>query len=143
MYSFTKNLPLRPKSCNQPIINKKWLDNLGLEVPETLDDLYNVLKAFKEQDANGNGDPNDEIPISGAKGLSMDLLNPFGITDVNGKRMLVAEDGTLSYYPITEQYKEGLKWLNKLYQEGIIDAEAFTQDDTMLTAKDRTRMCPR
>ena len=51
----------------------------------------------------------------------MDLLNPFGITDVNGKRMLVAEDGTLSYYPITEQYKEGLKWLNKLYQEGIID----------------------
>lgn len=49
--------------------------------------------------------------------------------------MLVAEDGTLSYYPVTEQYKEGLKWLNKLYQEGIIDAEAFTQDDTMLTAK--------
>ena len=135
MYSFTKNLPLRPKSCNQPIINKKWLDNLGLEVPETLDDLYNVLKAFIEQDANGNGDPNDEIPISGAKGLSMDLLNPFGITDVNGKKMLVAEDGTLSYYPVTEQYKEGLKWLNKLYQEGIIDAEAFTQDDTMLTAK--------
>ena len=134
MYSLRK-IFLWSLKCNQPIINKKWLDNLGLEVPETLDDLYNVLKAFKEQDANGNGDPNDEIPISGAKGLSMDLLNPFGITDINEKKMLVAEDGTLSYYPVTEQYKEGLKWLNKLYQEGIIDAEAFTQDDTMLTAK--------
>lgn len=135
MYSFAKNLPQRPMSCNQPVINKKWLDNLGLEIPETLDELYTVLKAFKEKDANGNGDPNDEIPISGSKGLSMDLLNPFGITDLNGKKMLVNEDGTLEYYPTSEKYKEGIKWLNKLYEEGIIDPEAFTQDDTMLSAK--------
>ena len=43
-------------------INRTWLKNLGLEMPSTLDELYNVLLAFKEQDANGNGDPNDEIP---------------------------------------------------------------------------------
>lgn len=135
MYSLSKNLPLRPISCNQPIINMKWLDNLGLEVPTTLDELYSVLKAFKEQDANGNGDPNDEIPISGAKGLSMELLNPFGITDITGYKMMVNEDGTLTYYPTSEQYKEGIKWLNRLYSEGIIDAEAFTQDDSMLSAK--------
>lgn len=135
MYSLAKNLPLRPISCNQPIINTQWLDNLGLEAPTTLDELYEVLKAFMEQDANGNGDPNDEIPISGAKGLNMDLLNPFGITDVNGYKMLVNDDGSLTYYPTSEAYKEGIKWLNKLYAEGIIDAEAFTQDDTMLSAK--------
>ena len=135
MYSMSKNLPLRPVSCNQPIINKQWLDNLGLEVPTTLDELYNVLKAFKEQDANGNGDPNDEIPISGAKGLSMDLLNPFGITDITGYKMMVNEDNTLTYYPTSEAYKEGIKWLHQLYSEGIIDQEAFTQDDTMLSAK--------
>jgi len=135
MYSLSKNLPLRPVSCNQPIINKQWLDNLGLSVPTTIDELYNVLKAFKEQDANGNGDPNDEIPISGAKGLSMDLLNPFGITDINGYKIMVNDDQTLTYYPTSEQYKEGIKWLHKLYSEGIIDAEAFTQDDTMLSAK--------
>lgn len=135
MYSMGKNLPLRPKSCNQPIINKQWLDNLNLEVPTNVDELYEVLKAFKEQDANGNGDPNDEIPISGSKGISMDLLNPWGITDLNGYKMLVNEDGSLTYYPTCEAYKEGLKWLNKLYSEGIIDPEAFTQDDAMLTAK--------
>lgn len=135
MYSMSKNLPLRPVSCNQPIINKQWLDNLGLEVPTNIDELYNVLKAFKEQDANGNGDPNDEIPISGAKGVSMELLNPFGITDITGYKLLVNDDGTLTYYPTCEQYKEGIKWLHKLYAEGIIDAEAFTQDDTMLSAK--------
>jgi putative aldouronate transport system substrate-binding protein len=135
MYSMSKNLPLRPVSCNQPIINKKWLDNLGLSVPTTIDELYTVLKAFKEKDANGNGDPNDEIPISGSKGLSMDLLNPFGITDITGYKMMVSEDGTLTYYPTSDAYKEGIKWLHKLYSEGIIDQEAFTQDDSMLSAK--------
>jgi putative aldouronate transport system substrate-binding protein len=134
MYSFSKNLPKRPISCGQPIINKVWLDNLGLKVPKTIDELYTVLKAFKEQDANKNGDPNDEIPITGAKGLSMDLLNPFGITDINGYKLLVNGD-TVTYYPTSEAYKEGLKWLNKLYSEGIIDKEAFTQDDSMLSAK--------
>lgn len=135
MYSMSKNLPLRPVSCNQPIINKAWLDNLDMEVPTTIDELYSVLKAFKEKDANGNGDPNDEIPISGSKGLSMDLLNPFGITDINGYKVMVNEDNSITYFPTSEEYKEGIKWLNKLYAEGIIDAEAFTQDDSMLSAK--------
>jgi putative aldouronate transport system substrate-binding protein len=137
MYSFGKNLPCRPMTCGQPIINKKWLDNLGLSVPTTTDELYTVLKAFKEKDANGNGDPDDEIPItgSGSKDISMDFLNPFGITDLNGKHMMVEKDGSLVYFPTSNQYKEGIKWLNKLYAEGIIDQEAFTQDDTMGQAK--------
>lgn len=135
MYSFGKNLPCRPMTCNQPIINKKWLDNLKLQVPTTTDELFAVLKAFHDQDANGNGDPNDEIPISGAKDVSIELLNPFGITDLTGTAMMLQEDGSLVYYPTSNQYKEGIKWLNKLYAEGIIDPESFTQDDTMLTAK--------
>lgn len=44
-------------------IKRTWLENLGLEVPTTLDELYDVLVAFKEQDANGNGDATDEIPM--------------------------------------------------------------------------------
>jgi len=65
----------------------------------------------------------------------MDLLNPFGITDVNGYKVMVNADNSLTYYPTTDAYKEGIKWLNKLYSEGIIDQEAFTQDDSMLSAK--------
>ncbi|WP_281814667.1 extracellular solute-binding protein [Vallitalea longa] len=137
MYSMGKNLPCRPVVCNQPIINKVWLDRLGLDEPTDIDQLHSVLKAFKEKDANGNGDPDDEIPITGSKGLSMDLLNPFGITDVNGAMMLVDEDDTLTFYPTCEQYKKGIKWLHELYNEGIIDAEAFTQDDTMSLGKNQ------
>ena len=52
---------------NKLWLNTVWLDNLGLEKPTTTEELYQVLKAFKEQDANGNGDPNDEIPLSTCK----------------------------------------------------------------------------
>jgi putative aldouronate transport system substrate-binding protein len=55
-------------------INQTWLDNLGLTMPTTTDELYNVLKAFKEQDANGNGDPNDEIPMLGCTSWSANPL---------------------------------------------------------------------
>ena len=43
-------------------INKNWLENVHMRVPKTTGELYTLLKAFKEQDANGNGDMNDEIP---------------------------------------------------------------------------------
>jgi putative aldouronate transport system substrate-binding protein len=133
IYSLPARLPSRPKSRNQPVINKKWLDKLGLEAPKTTDDLYKVFKAFKEQDPNGNGKP-DEIPYSGSGDISMDFLSPFGITDENSTSMMI-KDGKPVYYPITEEYKAAIKWAHQLYSEGLIDQELFTQDNTMLTAK--------
>ncbi|MNC14435.1 Lipoprotein LipO precursor [compost metagenome] len=130
IYSLPARLPSRPKSSRQPVINKAWLDKLGLKTPETLDDLYNALKAFKEKDPNGNGKA-DEIPYIE---VSNDLISPFGITDLNNNNMLV-KDGKAVYYPTSEEYKEGLKWENKLYGEGLLDKELFTQDATMISAK--------
>lgn len=112
------------------MINKTWLDKLGLKVPETIDELYNVLKAFKEQDPNGNG-KQDEIPFIE---IGNDLISPFGIADLNNNNMII-KDGKAIYFPISEEFKEGLKWENKLYAEGLLDKEVFTQDDTMRSAK--------
>ncbi len=137
LYSLAKNLPQRPMSRNQPIINKKWLDNLGLKEPSTIDELTEVLRAFKEQDANGNGDPNDEIPISGSGDVNMDFMNPFGITDLSGYKLIMTGDSSFEYYPTSENYKEGIKWLHSLYEGGIIDPEAYTQDETMLSGKEQ------
>jgi putative aldouronate transport system substrate-binding protein len=133
IYSLPARLPSRPYSSVQPVINKQWLDKLGLKAPETLDDLYNVLKAFKEKDPNGNGKA-DEIPYADSKDVDMNLLAPFGITDIRGNHM-VLKDGKPEYFPTSEEYKAGIAWTNKLYSEGLIDKETFTQDDTMLTAK--------
>lgn len=44
-------------------INKEWLDNVGMEAPTNIDEFYEVMKAFRDQDANGNGDASDEIPF--------------------------------------------------------------------------------
>ena len=52
-----------PATNTVMFINKEWLDNLGLEMPETFTELEEVLKAFKDQDANGNGNPDDEVPL--------------------------------------------------------------------------------
>lgn len=130
MYSFGKNLPSRPQTEYQPVINKVWLDKLGLKAPTNLDELYNVLLAFKTKDPNGNGKA-DEIPITD---FTINLLNPFGITDLNVNSMMINE-GSPAYYPTSNQYKDGVKWLQKLYAAGILDREMFTQDNTMITSK--------
>ncbi|MFD1775056.1 extracellular solute-binding protein [Paenibacillus rhizophilus] len=139
IYSLPARLPSRPITAQQPVINKAWLDKLGMKAPDTIDDLYNVLKAFKEQDPNGNG-KKDEIPYSEV-GLSMDFLNPFGITDLNATSMMI-KDGKPVYFPTSEEYKAGLEWVHKLYSEGLIDKELFTQDGTMASAKHQNPDAP-
>lgn len=112
-------------------INTQWLDNLGLDMPTTTEEFYEVMKAFKEKDANGNGDPNDEIPLStvtSGAGTQLDgfLMNPFQLTSETNK--LYVDNGKVSFAPAQEGYKEGLKYLNQLYAEGLLNPESFTQD---------------
>ncbi|WP_339315783.1 extracellular solute-binding protein [Paenibacillus sp. FSL R10-2734] len=130
IYSLPARLPSRPKSSRQPVINKTWLDKLGLKIPDTIDDLYNVFKAFKEQDPNGNG-KQDEIPFIET---GNDLISPFGIADLNNNYMVI-KDGEPVFYPVSEAYKEALKWENKLFEAGVLDDEIFTQDETLRSAK--------
>jgi len=112
-------------------INTQWLDNLGLDMPTTTEEFYEVMKAFKEKDANGNGDPNDEIPLStvtSGAGTQLDgfLMNPFQLTSEINK--LYVDNGKVTFAPAQEGYKEGLKYLNQLYAEGLLNPESFTQD---------------
>lgn len=66
-------------------VNKRWLDNLNMEIPTTVEEFENMLIAFKEQDPNGNGIA-DEIPMLSFEGgwhsdaLSGWLSNPFVYT---------------------------------------------------------------
>lgn len=132
-YVTTTNLPM--------FINKDWLKNVNMEVPSTTDEFYEVLKAFKEQDANGNGDPNDEIPYSFNKdtNYASDLFGSFGMideTNINKNTAHIAvKDGKVIYTAIGEEYKNAIKYFNKLYSEGLIDEEAFTQDNSVFKAK--------
>lgn len=110
-------------------INKKWMDKCGVEEPKSFDELYDVLKAFKEQDANGNGDPDDEIPLVCNDGAcpptKLLAYESYGYDFDTGTALI---DGELTYMPLTDEYKEFIRFLTKLYQEGLMDKNSFTQE---------------
>lgn len=117
-------------------INKLWLDKLGLKPPTTTDEFYEVLKAFKEKDPNGNG-KKDEIPFSYRVGTNYQgEYSMFGaFNGLDNPMHLVMEDGKVLFAPIRPGYKEAIKYFNKLYSEGLIDPEVFTQDGKQYFAK--------
>ena len=115
-----------PELIFAPYINQVWLDNLDLEMPTTTEQFYDVLKAFKEQDANGNGDPNDEIPISAQSTRLGNWFALFGYPVID-TTMLV--DGDKLVVPAVEpSYKEAIKFFNKLYEEQLLDQEVFSRE---------------
>lgn len=117
----------------RPFINNKWLDKVGLNMPKTLDELYTVLKAFKEKDPNGNGQA-DEIPLSGqstSEFTKLIVLSALGY--VSQDHDIV--DGKYQYVRVQPQYKDYLTYMNKLYTEGLLDNEFFIQADDQFQAK--------
>ncbi len=128
-------------------VYQPWLDALGLEVPQTTDEFYEMLKAFKEQDPNGNGIA-DEIPLSGTREvnggwrsqLDSFIMNSFIYNDrvtSNGAGNtagghLMLEDGVVKAAFTEPGWQEGLRYLNKLYSEGLIDPQAFTNDSNQI-----------
>jgi putative aldouronate transport system substrate-binding protein len=137
IYGLPSKKPCRPTVANQMFINKQWLDNLGLEVPTTYEEFENVLTAFKEQDANGNGDPTDEIPFGqGYADSVMFFCLPFGTTiGADGTYMMAIQNGEPVYLPVTEGYKSGIEWMHDCFEKGLIDPELFTEDSSMRDAK--------
>ena len=115
--------------CGRAWINQTWLDNLGLDYPETTEEFVNVLRAFKEQDANGYGDPNDEIPMLGISGMWRAscydfLLGSFVYNDFTDR--LSVENGTVNYVANTEEFREGLRFIRSLIEEELIDPVSLT-----------------
>ena len=109
-------------------INKRWLDNLGLEEPTNADELYEVLKAFKEQDANGNGDPNDEVPMTFDGDWGLVRYQSYLGDGSHYQDYFYIKDGELDFYPMTEGFKNDyLGFFKKLADEGILKASDFSQ----------------
>lgn len=135
IYSTPKYQRYWPGTNSTMFINKTWLDNLGLDVPTTWDELYDVLVEFKNKDANGNGDPNDEIPMDfigwgpyhpqvllGSLGIQ---LTDLALWSADG---YFAEDGQVKNFFVDERYKELVKFMHELWKAGCINPDVFTQD---------------
>ncbi len=113
-----------------PQVRKDWLDKLGISVPETMGDWYNMLTAFKTKDPNGNGQA-DEIPFGE---YSSQMFKHFATAYGVGTGFY-AKDGKIVYGPAQPEYKEFLTEMNKWYNEGLMESEFAAINLTALNAK--------
>ena len=121
IYGLSELMEFTNELLNRVYMSQKWLDNLGLEVPKTTEDLYQVLKAFKEKDANKNGKTDDEIPLGivdkwNAGYIYRMLMEAYGINTRDHALPLVVTDGKVEFAGLSDNYKAYLKYLRKLYQ---------------------------
>lgn len=133
---------------NMSFINKKWMDFLGLEMPETVDEFEEVLIAFrdhaselqKEFQIDGNIIPMSCIINDGGQDPAI-LINGFGegYGDADkGRHIAVTDDQEVICAATQEGWKKGIEWLHKLYDEDLIDPEAFTQEWSTYVAKGKS-----
>lgn len=120
-------------------INKTWLDNLGLEIPTTIDELTEVLRAFRDGDPNGNGEK-DEIAFSAAdlihqtQGVYTHFAN-FGVPLNRYVYAAIDENDQVVFPGHMEGFRAACEWLNLCYSEGLLDPEAITQDSNVWGTK--------
>lgn len=123
-------------------INVEWLDNLGLEMPTTTAEFEEVLYAFKNDDPNGNGEQ-DEIPLTfrevwgWAQGAET-FFGPFGVIE-NSAHVFVNDEDTVVFSPAEEGYRDALRWFNKLYEDEVLDSEAFIMSSEEYAVRDGGR----
>lgn len=108
-------------------INHEWLEAVGAEMPTTVDELYDVLVKFRDEDPNGNG-KKDEIPMAGfdgyCAGLDQHIINAY--VYCNDKYIWNVTDGQLWAPYETDEYREAMIYLNKLYSEGLFTDSMYT-----------------
>ncbi|GGF95265.1 extracellular solute-binding protein [Paenibacillus abyssi] len=106
-------------------INKDWMEKVGLSEPKTIDEFYNLLKAFKEQDPDGNGKDDTYGTVITKYAGPWDIMQVwFGAPNKWGE----GADGKLVPTHMTPEYKEALKFFKKLYDEGLVNSDFAVMD---------------
>ena len=127
------------------MINKAWLDDLGLEVPATLDELEVCLQAFKDNDMSAKyygNDPGTTIPMSTGFdqwcwGQNI-FYAGFGFTNwINDvcNDLVLGSDGKVNFVCDDDSYRAAMDYFHNWYAKGLMDIETFSQDDTQLMSK--------
>ena len=121
---------------NGGMIRQDWLDSLGLKMPTTQEEFVEVLRAFKNDDPNGNGVA-DEIATGGRAEVRWmgQMFGQYGIAMWEGYPQWDIYDGELTYSAVTQNMKDCLEWMSELYAEGLLDPETLLNDKSAWDGK--------
>ncbi len=125
------------KTDGQFFINRTWLDKLGLAVPTTIEELTDVLRAFRDGDPNGNG-LKDEIPYQATfDDNNTGIYNIFSAwgNPMNVEFAFIDDAGRVRFAPLEPGFREGAEWLHLLCEEKLLDVECITQGSSMWVVK--------
>ncbi len=121
-------------------IYQPWLDELGLDVPETTAEFRSVLEAFRDRDPNGNGRA-DEIPfMSSSNGWQTNpidfIMNSFIYTDTAGSiAYLMRDRGDIVFVADKPEWRDGITYMADLVADGLLAPETFVQQNDQLLAR--------
>ncbi len=110
-------------------INQLWLDKLELDKPTNLDELYDVLCAFRDNDMNGNGDTTDEFPMFTQQsvyngGFIQFIVNNFVYYDA--ENYLDVKDNVVFAPFVTDEWQQAMIYINKLVADGLLSPTSLT-----------------
>lgn len=118
-------------------LNQAWLQKLGLQTPATVDELTDVLRAFRDGDPNGNGLA-DEIPYQATfNDCNTGIYNAFSAWGIPLNEYLVYLDerGKVHFAPEEDGFLQCAQWLHGLCEEGLLDVSFITQGSNLWGAK--------
>ncbi|WP_077065121.1 extracellular solute-binding protein [Gracilibacillus massiliensis] len=115
----------RPLGRMAVTIRQDWLDNLGMEMPTTTEEFYDVMYAFTHDDPDGNGQDDTFGTIVSEYPGPWDIMQTwFGVPNKWGEN----EDGTLYPYFQDPAYKEALDYFKRMYDDGLVNEDFAVMD---------------
>lgn len=124
LYAIPQKMP-STNSYDHCWVRRDWLEEQGLELPETMDDVKNIAQVFKEQ-------YEDNVGLMFSNSYMYEYEGIFwafgGQENMSRNQWVLQDDGTLAYSEILPEMKEGLRWLNDMVNSGLINQEWSTED---------------
>ncbi len=111
-----------------PVVRQDWLDDLGMEMPETYDEWHEMLMRFKnEKGATAPLMLPSDGMVSTGMGASH-LANGFGTCD----SFYVDDNGKVQWGPVSEGYRKYVETMAQWYAEGLIDTDFYARNSNFL-----------
>lgn len=113
---------LKPIARYGVLVRKDWLDNLGLDVPSTLEELAAVAQAFTEDDPDGNGADDTVGFVERDESFNVGFRSLSGYFGADNWFTITDDDEVIPSF-MQPEYKEAMEWFRNIYDNGWMNSD--------------------